>query len=167
MIKKSLLTPSQLDAESILKDARCELALPSRPLFSKRALTLGGLSLLTGCNITDQASGNQMMERISRMNHGVQAWLFDPKRLAPTYTQAEMTRPFPFNPFYGIDEVPEIDGSDYQLEITGLVDWSPTSVRGRWNNCTSCRKTNKSLTIFASKVGAPSAVGAVCRFPIS
>ncbi len=62
-----------------------------------------------------------MLERISRTNHGVQAWLFDPKRLALTYTQTEITRSFPFNPFHGIDEVSEIDGSDYQLEITGLI----------------------------------------------
>lgn len=121
MIKKNLGSTPQLDTESILKDAHRELALPSRRLFAKRALTLGGLSLLTGCNITDEPSVNRMLERISRMNDSVQAWLFDPNRLAPTYTEAEITRPFPFNAFYGIDEVPEIDAADYQLEVSGLV----------------------------------------------
>ena len=39
----------KLDSESILIDARRELAMPSRRLFGKRLLTLGGLSMLTGC----------------------------------------------------------------------------------------------------------------------
>ncbi|MFC5472617.1 molybdopterin-dependent oxidoreductase [Paraherbaspirillum soli] len=121
MFKKHHPLTSQLDTESILKDARRELAMPSRRLFGKRALTLGGLALLTGCNITDEPSVNRMLEKISRMNDGVQGWLFDPNRLAPTYTEAEITRPFPFNAFYGIEEVPEIDAADYQLEISGLV----------------------------------------------
>src|SRR5438046_2712215 len=121
MYRKSRLITTPLDAESILKDARLELEMPSRRLFAKRALTLGGLSLLTGCNITDEPSVNRMLERFSRMNDGVQGWLFDPNRLAPTYSASMITRPFPFNAFYGEDEVPEIDGADYKLEVSGLV----------------------------------------------
>lgn len=114
-------TPIQLDTESILKDAQRTLTQPSRRLFTKRVLTLGGLSLLTGCNITDEPSVNRMLGRISRMNDNVQGWLFDPNRLAPTYTQAQITRPFPFNAFYGEADIPEVDEADYQLEVGGLV----------------------------------------------
>jgi DMSO/TMAO reductase YedYZ molybdopterin-dependent catalytic subunit len=114
-------TAIQLDTESILKDAQRTLTQPSRRLFGKRVLTLGGLSLLTGCNITDEPSVNRMLGRISRINDNVQGWLFDPNRLAPTYTQAEITRPFPFNAFYGEADIPEVDEADYQLEVGGLV----------------------------------------------
>jgi DMSO/TMAO reductase YedYZ molybdopterin-dependent catalytic subunit len=51
----------------------------------------------------------------------VQGWLFDPNRLAPTYTEAQITRPFPFNAFYGVDDVPVVDGSDFRLKVSGLV----------------------------------------------
>ncbi|MQR00263.1 molybdopterin-dependent oxidoreductase [Glaciimonas soli] len=123
MIKKPNRLNPELDVASILKDARRELNLtmPSRRLFAKRVLTLGGLSMLTGCNITDQPSVNSMLERISRYNDGVQAWLFDPTRLAPTYSASMMTRPFPFNAFYSESEAPEVDGDAFELEISGLV----------------------------------------------
>jgi DMSO/TMAO reductase YedYZ molybdopterin-dependent catalytic subunit len=111
----------RLDRESILIDARRELAMPSRRLFGKRLLTLGGLSMLTGCSLTDDESVNRFLTAVSRLNDRAQAALFDPKQLAPTYTEAQLTRPFPFNAYYGIDDVPQVDGSDYQLKVSGLV----------------------------------------------
>jgi DMSO/TMAO reductase YedYZ molybdopterin-dependent catalytic subunit len=113
--------PGQVDHASILIDVRRELAMPSRRLFTQRVLTLGGLSLLTGCSLTDDASVNRFLMSVSRFNDRVQAWLFDPKRLAPTYTQAQLTRPFPFNAYYEIDDVPEVDSSNFALELSGLV----------------------------------------------
>ncbi|MEA3122337.1 MAG: hypothetical protein QOH33_1915 [Paraburkholderia sp.] len=113
--------PGQLDRASILADVRRELAMPSRRLFTQRALTLGGLSLLTGCSLTDDGSVNRFLMNVSRLNDRVQAWLFDPKRLAPTYTQAQLTRPFPFNAYYEINDVPDVDAGNFVLELSGLV----------------------------------------------
>ncbi|MDR6419491.1 DMSO/TMAO reductase YedYZ molybdopterin-dependent catalytic subunit [Paraburkholderia phenoliruptrix] len=111
----------KLDRESILIDARRELSMPSRRLFGKQLLSLGGLSLLTGCSLTDDESVNKFLTAVSRLNDRAQAALFNPKLLAPTYTEAQITRPFPFNAYYGIDEVPQVDASDYKLKISGLV----------------------------------------------
>ena len=111
----------KLDRESILIDARRELSMPSRRLFGKQLLSLGGLSLLTGCSLTDDESVNKFLTAVSRLNDRAQAALFNPKLLAPTYTEAQITRPFPFNAYYGIDEVPQVDASDYRLKISGLV----------------------------------------------
>ncbi|TXI84460.1 MULTISPECIES: molybdopterin-dependent oxidoreductase [unclassified Cupriavidus] len=110
-----------IDRESLLIDVRKELDVPSRRLFGKRILTLGGLAMLSGCSLTDDASVETFLSRVSRMNDKVQGWLFDPNRLAPTYTEADITRPFPFNAFYGIDEVTVVDGDDYRLKVSGLV----------------------------------------------
>ena len=110
-----------IDRAAILADARHELDMPSRRLFGKRMLTLGGLSLLTGCTITDDASINTFLTAVSRLNDRVQAWLFDPTRLAPTYTEAQITRPFPFNAYYSESEAPVVDGGDYRLRLSGLV----------------------------------------------
>ncbi|WP_244788392.1 molybdopterin-dependent oxidoreductase [Cupriavidus pauculus] len=110
-----------VDRQSLAIDVRRELDAPSRRLFGKRILTLGGLAMLTGCSLTDEASVETFLSRVSRMNDRVQAWLFDPNRLAPTYTEADITRPFPFNAFYGIDEVTVVDGDDFRLKVGGLV----------------------------------------------
>src|ERR1700761_227004 len=115
-----LLKPKRLniDRESLLIDVRRELDAPSRRLFGKRILTLGGLAMLSGCSLSDDKSVETFLSRVSRMNDSVQGWLFDPSRLAPTYTEAQITRPFPFNAFYGIDDVPQVDGSDFRLKVS-------------------------------------------------
>ena len=118
----SLQKPTSiLDADAIIKDARRELAAPLRRLFGKRILTLGSLALLSGCELKDDNSVNTMLKKISFFNDDVQGWLFDPKKLAPTYPESMITRPFPFNAFYDIDEVPAVDPQSYRLKISGLV----------------------------------------------
>ncbi|KMZ13449.1 Sulfite oxidase [Candidatus Burkholderia humilis] len=109
------------DAELIIKDAAKELKAPVRRLFGKRILSLGGLAMLSGCNITDDKSVNAILRRISFFNDDVQALLFDPNKLVPTYSESMITRSFPFNAFYDIDEVPEVDAAAYKLEVGGLV----------------------------------------------
>ena len=118
-----LLKPftSTVDQKSLSIDVRRELDMPSRRLFGKRIITLGGLAMLTGCSLSDDKSVETFLSRVSRMNDSVQGWLFDPNRLAPTYTEAQITRPFPFNAFYGVDDAPQVDGNDFRLKVSGLV----------------------------------------------
>ncbi|ALL70882.1 Sulfite oxidase (plasmid) [Paraburkholderia caribensis MBA4] len=110
-----------LDAASIIKDAQKELGSSSRRLFGKRVLTLGGLALLSGCDLTNDRSVNTLLRTMSAFNDDAQALLFDRHRLAPTYPESMITRPFPFNAFYDIDQVPEVDAKTWRLELTGLV----------------------------------------------
>jgi DMSO/TMAO reductase YedYZ molybdopterin-dependent catalytic subunit len=125
--------PPRADQDTIVKDALGRLDAPSRRLFLARSLTLGGLSLLTGCNVTDGKGVEAALMRISRLNDKVQAWLFDPNRLAPTYPESMMTRPFPFNAYYGVNDVPAVDGDSFRLQISGLVadkrPWSLAQLR--------------------------------------
>ena len=120
-----------LDAEAALADARKVIgrtvSVPSRRAFLQRSLTLGGLSMLSACRIEDSDGVEKALMAVSRLNDRVQAWLFDPNRLAPTYPESMITRPFPFNAFYGESEVPEVDGPAFRLEVTGLV-----SDKRRW-----------------------------------
>jgi len=100
-----------------------------RRLFLRRGLSLGALSLLSGCSLTDQVDVERMLHAMSGWNDRVQALLFDPARLAPEYPESAITQPFPFNAFYGEDEVPEIDAQDYRLELAGLIaDRKPWSL---------------------------------------
>jgi len=116
-----LLKASTLDVPNILKDARNELQAPARRLFGKRILSLGGLAMLSGCNISDDKSVNTVLRTMSRFNDEVQWALFDSKKLAPTYPESMITRPFPFNAFYDIDDVPIVDEATYKLPVGGLA----------------------------------------------
>jgi DMSO/TMAO reductase YedYZ molybdopterin-dependent catalytic subunit len=108
-------------SEAIVKDALKEMASPTRRLFMRRGLTLGGLSMLTGCAITDDASVQKVLTTVSRFNDGVQAAIFNPNNMAPTYPDSMITRPFPFNAFYGESEVKQVDGANFKLEVGGMV----------------------------------------------
>jgi DMSO/TMAO reductase YedYZ molybdopterin-dependent catalytic subunit len=124
-VKKSTM---RADADLIVSDARRALAAPLRRAFSKRLLTLGSLTLLSGCDLSTDKSVDTMLKTVSRFNDSVQGLLFDPNKLAPTYTEAMLTRPFPFNAFYDIDQVPQVDGDSYTLQVGGLVNAKKT-----WN----------------------------------
>jgi DMSO/TMAO reductase YedYZ molybdopterin-dependent catalytic subunit len=92
-----------------------------RRLFLKRGLSLGALSLLAGCNITDDENVQRVLSAMSRWNDGVQQWLFNPNRLAPEFPESRITRPFPFNAYYSESEVVEVEGSSYKLELGGMI----------------------------------------------
>ena len=101
------------------------LANLERRLFLRQALSLGALSLLSGCDLTDKLTYDDNVQKIltamSRWNDGAQAWLFDPKRLAPEFPESMITTPFPFNAYYTEDEVRIVDAAGYKLEVGGLV----------------------------------------------
>ena len=113
--------PSHPARDAIVKEALGRLDAPSRRLFLTRSLSLGGLALLSGCNVTDAKGVETALARISRFNDRVQAWLFDPNRLAPTYPESMITRPFPFNAYYSENRVPVVDAERFRLEVSGLV----------------------------------------------
>ena len=95
---------------------------PTRRAFLRGGASLGALTFLTGCDIVDGVSAERVLRRISHFNDGAQAWLFNPNKLAPTYPESAIARPFPFNAYYPEDDAPEVDGKDFKLEVGGLVD---------------------------------------------
>lgn len=110
-----------VDKRLLIKDATTLMPELSRRRFIAGGASLGALTLLTGCDVTDSLSAESMLVRISKFNDAVQAAMFNPNTLAPTYADSRITRPFPFNAFYSLDEAPVIDGKDYKLEVSGLV----------------------------------------------
>jgi len=111
-----------VDPRLVIKDAAKLMPDPMRRGFLRGAASLGALAFLTGCNIIDSDSPENALKVVSRFNDRVQAFLFNPNKLAPTYSEAELTRPFPFNAYYNEDEAPVVDPASYKLEISGLVD---------------------------------------------
>ena len=105
-----------------LGDFRPRLARLERRLFLKQSLSLGALTMLSGCTLKDDDAVDRLLFAISRFNDRAQAALFDPNKLAPTYSEAEITRPFPFNAYYEEALAPVIDGESYRLKLAGLIE---------------------------------------------
>ncbi|HET7595764.1 MAG TPA: molybdopterin-dependent oxidoreductase [Burkholderiales bacterium] len=107
--------------ESLKDFSRPQIEKIERRIFLKRGLSLGALTLLSGCEVTDAESVQRVLTGMSRWNDRVQGWLFDPNRLAPEFPESAITKPFPFNAFYSESEAPQVDASSYKLEVGGLV----------------------------------------------
>jgi DMSO/TMAO reductase YedYZ molybdopterin-dependent catalytic subunit len=107
--------------ESLKDQSRPLIASIERRLFLRKGLTLGAVAMLSGCDVTDGESVQRVLTAMSRWNDGVQGWIFDSNRLAPEFPESAITQPFPFNAFYGMDKVPQVDGTSYKLEVGGLV----------------------------------------------
>ena len=111
-----------VDSKLLMKDAGRLLPDPLRRNFLRGAASLGALTFLTGCDIIDGDTAEGVLRKISAFNDGAQAALFSRTKLAPTYPESAITKPFPFNGYYDEDEAPEVDGKTWKLAVSGLVD---------------------------------------------
>ena len=94
-----------------------------RRFFMGKALSFGALSMLAGCNVADDSSAQRILDAMSRWNDNVQLAIFGTtNQMAPTYSEAEIKDPFPFNAYYGEDEVRIVPEEGYKLELAGLFD---------------------------------------------
>lgn len=115
---RDLLSPSE--REALMKEAARGLDAPTRRLFLKRAAGIGTMTALAGVAIVNGPTAEQALKSMSQFNDRVQAWLFDPTRMARTFGESDITRPFPFNAFYEPKDAPEADDT-YELALGGLV----------------------------------------------
>ena len=122
-----------VDPKLLIKDAAKLMPDPARRGFLRGAASLGALAFLTGCDIIDGDSAEAVLRKVSEFNDGAQAALFSRTKLAPTFSEKDITRPFPFNAYYDEDEAPVVDPAAYKLEIAGLVDnkkpWTLTELQ--------------------------------------
>ncbi|WP_330083815.1 molybdopterin-dependent oxidoreductase [Methylocystis iwaonis] len=116
-----------------LADFRPQLERIERRHFLKQSLSLGALTMLSGCTLKDEDAVDRLLFAMSRFNDAAQAALFNPSKLAPLYSEAEITTPFPFNAYYEEGLAPVIDGERYRLLLSGLIEnkrpWSLEELR--------------------------------------
>ena len=117
----SLLSPKRREVRQLAKDVAPELRVLERRLFLKQSLSLGALAMLSGCSAATQAEVDGILAQMSKFNDWVQGGLFSGTHLAPTYTEAEITKPFPFNAYYSEAEAPDVDPDAYRLELSGKI----------------------------------------------
>ena len=127
---RSLFRPAVLPDRGILDDHRPLIASLQRRGVIRGGLSLGALTMLTGCDVTKPASIDSALRGISAMNDEIQALLFDPNKLAPTYPASMVLKPPKFNAYYDVDEVKRVDGETWTLELSGLIaDKRPWTLR--------------------------------------
>jgi DMSO/TMAO reductase YedYZ molybdopterin-dependent catalytic subunit len=85
------------------------------------AVSLGALSLLTGCDVSEDNSVQKVLRTVSAWNDRVQAAIFRPQHLAPTYSASQVVKPPRFNAYYDIEEVKPVDGATWKLELAGRI----------------------------------------------
>ena len=118
---RSLLIPG-VDKQLLVRDAKRLMPDPARRRFIAGGASLGALTLLAGCDVVDSSSADALLAKISKFNDAVQSFIFNPDAMAPTFPESAITKPFPFNAYYDLDDAPEIAAADWKLEVRGLVD---------------------------------------------
>src|ERR1700685_4223799 len=118
---RSLLIPG-VDKQLLVRDAVKAMPDLARRRFIAGGASFGALTLLTGCDVSDSFCAEEILKRVSKFNDSVQALMFNPDALAPTFPESAVTKPFPFNAYYELDDAPEVDGKDWRCEVSGLVD---------------------------------------------
>ena len=120
--RRSINRPQGGVDQSALIEHRRLIAGIERRAFLRGSVSLGALTLLTGCDISNNGALQGVLRAMSGWNDRVQAFLFNPHKLAPTYTDADVMMPPRFNAFYGIDDVKPVDGATWKLELAGLIE---------------------------------------------
>ena len=87
----------------------------------RNGLSLGTLTLLAGCDLSDNDAVQSFLARFSSWNDRVQAALFNPRRLAPTFPESMAVKDFRYNAWYGPEDAPKLDAASYRLTLAGLI----------------------------------------------
>jgi DMSO/TMAO reductase YedYZ molybdopterin-dependent catalytic subunit len=117
----SIFRPAQGIDQGVLDQNRKLVAEIDRRKILRGAVSLGALTMLTGCDVTDHDAVQAVLRSVSSFNDGVQQVIFRPNHLAPTFTEAEVVKPPRFNAYYEITEVKPVDAATWKLELAGLI----------------------------------------------
>ena len=161
---RSLLIPG-VDKKLLVRDAVKVMPDLARRRFIAGGASLGALTLLTGCDVSDSFSAEDMLKKVSKFNDAVQAAIFNPNALAPEFPESAITKPFPFNAVLRFRR--RAHHRRQGVEVRGARAWSTTRSPGPWRSSTSCRRSSRSRAISASRAGARSGAGPARRCAIS
>jgi DMSO/TMAO reductase YedYZ molybdopterin-dependent catalytic subunit len=118
---RSIFRPRHGIDQSVLRENRRLVEGINRRNVLRGTLSLGALTLLSGCDVTETDQMQAFLRAVSSWNDRVQAFLFRPDHLAPTFAESQVVKPPRFNAFYDIEEVKPVDRSGWKLELSGLV----------------------------------------------
>ena len=127
--RSSHFRPAVAPDRTLIADNSRFLEAAGRRGLLRGSLSLGALTMLTGCDVSDRDGVQQLLRSVSAFNDRVQGWLFDPNKPARTYSAAQVVKPPRFNAYYEIENVRPIDISTWKLELAGQIeDRSPWTI---------------------------------------
>ncbi len=118
---RSLFRPRKGPNQDVFEEHRDLVRSIERRNLLRGSLSLGAVAMLGGCAPTDSVAVQRVLRAISRFNDGVQAWMFDPTKLARTYPESMVLKPPRFNAFYGVEEVRPVNGQTWRVDLAGRI----------------------------------------------
>jgi DMSO/TMAO reductase YedYZ molybdopterin-dependent catalytic subunit len=118
----SIFRPERAIDQSALEVNKALVEDINRRHLLRGAVSLGALSFLTGCDVSDHSAVRSMLLAVSAWNDRVQQLIFRPHHLAPTFSEAQVVKPPRFNAHYPVEEVKPVDGAAWKLELAGLIE---------------------------------------------
>ena len=118
----SLFRPQQRIDQSVLTENRKLVEDIDRRGLLRGAVSLGALTMLTGCDVSEINSVQKGLRAVSAWNDRVQQTIFRSQHLAPTFTAAQVRKPPRFNAYYPISDVKPVDGATWTLELAGRIE---------------------------------------------
>ena len=118
----SLFRPQQRIDQSVLTENRKLIEDIDRRGLLRGAVSLGALTMLTGCDVSEIDSVQKGLRAVSAWNDRVQQTIFRSQHLAPTFTAAQVRKPPRFNAYYPISDVKPVDGATWTLELAGRIE---------------------------------------------
>lgn len=119
---RSIFRPKTPIDLSVLADNKKLIQKIDRRKILRGAVSLGALSFLTGCDVTNQHAVQSALRTVSEWNDAAQGLIFRPNHLAPTFSEADVVKPPRFNAYYDVDEIKPVDGANWKLELAGLIE---------------------------------------------
>ena len=119
---RSIFRPKRGINQEALKENRQLVEQINRRNVLRGAVSLGALTFLTGCDVSENSQVQTVLRGVSAWNDKVQSVIFRPNHLAPTFSEAQVVKPPRFNAFYDIEDVKPVDGKTWKLELSGLIE---------------------------------------------
>ena len=117
----SIFRPLKPIDQRVLAEKRALLADVNRRNVLRGAVSLGALTMLTGCDVSEVDSVQKALRAVSAWNDDVQQAIFRSQHLAPTFSPAQVVKPPRFNAYYPIEDVKPVDGANWTLELAGRI----------------------------------------------
>ena len=117
----SIFRPRKAIDQRVLTDNRALVDDINRRNVLRGAVSLGALTMLTGCDVSEIDPVQQALRAVSSWNVRVQEAIFRPNHLAPTFSASRVIKPPRFNAHFGIEDVKPVDGATWTLELAGRI----------------------------------------------
>ena len=117
----SLFRPRVPIDQSVLGENRPLVEAINRRGVLRGAVSLGALTMLTGCDVSEDDSVQKVLRAVSAWNDRVQEVIFRPNHLARTFSPSQVVRPPRFNAHFSIENLKPVDGTTWQLELAGRI----------------------------------------------